>query len=318
MEHKPEYTGETDFRELLRKPWKLFGYSYIYFLLIVTVLGISYMENLTVIGKNSVTPMVFTDSSAFVQDIPFQSSRVLPPVDVMKVDSPSTELVNRGRDLFLQSCSSCHGDNGQGDGPTSVTLNPKPRNFHSLTGWTYGSKISQIYKTLEDGVPKTGMASFNYVPPLDRFALIHYVRSFSAGQPADTPQELAALDSTYHLSKGSNVAGQIPIKKATRIVEEENAPIVAGVGELSKNIEGMSKGTGLEIFERVARDKGKILGGLLHNNGGSLQSIDQFVKTVTATPIQLGFRAEVSQLTGPEWTALYQFMNELKARRGTL
>jgi mono/diheme cytochrome c family protein len=316
MEHKPEFTGETDFRELLRKPWKLFGYSYIYFLLVLTVLGISYMENLTVIGKNSLTPMVLTDSSSFVQDIPYQSARALPPVEVMKVAAPTPELLSRGKDLFMASCVSCHGDNGQGDGPASVPLNPKPRNFHNLTGWTYGSKITQLYKTLDEGVPKTGMASFNYISPLDRFALIHYVRSFATGQPVDTQQELQALDSVYHLSQGSNVSGQIPIKNAALIIERENAPVVASIAQLSKEIEGTQKGPGLVVFERVARDKERIISGLIHNNSGSLLSIDQLIRSVSANPIQLGFRAEVVQLSGSEWTALYQFMNELKARKG--
>jgi len=322
MDKKPEFKDEVDFRELLRKPWKLFGYSYIYFLLVLTALGISYMENLTVIGKNSVIPTVLGDSSSFVQDIPYESPKALPPVDVMKVAKPTPDLMEKGRELFRANCSSCHGDNGLGDGPAGVTLNPKPRNFHSLAGWTSGSKISQIYKTLQDGVPGTGMAPFNYMPPLDRFELIHFVRSFAtrpvngAGQPTDTPEELEGLETTYQLSKGVNTPGQIPVRKATQIIERETAPAVARVSELVKSSGDPRSGTGLEIFDRVARDKSKILAGLLYNSSSSLGSLDRFIKAVTGSPIQLGFKAEVVQLTPSEWTALYQFMNELKARRG--
>jgi mono/diheme cytochrome c family protein len=322
MDKKPEFKDEVDFRDLLRKPWKLFGYSYIYFLLILTALGISYMENITVIGKNSVMPTVLVDSSSFVQDIPYESPKSLPPVDVMKVATPTPDLIGKGRDLFRANCSSCHGDDGQGDGPVAITLNPKPRNFHSLAGWTNGSKISQIYKTLQDGVPGTGMASFSYMPPLDRFALIHYARSFATGpvdgasQPTDTPQELEALETTYQLSKGVNTPGQIPVTKAIRIIEREAAPEVANVSELVKDARDPRSGAGLEVFDRVARDKSKIFAGLLYNNTSSLQSIDQFTKAVTANPIQLGFKAEVVQLSSSEWMALYQFISGLKAQRG--
>ena len=316
MDNRPELKDETDFRDLLRKPQKLFGYSYIYFILILTVLGLSYMENLTVIGKNSVPPMVLSDSSAFVQDIPFQSARILPPVDVMKVATPTPELIETGKALFRTTCSSCHGEDGQGDGPTAVTLNPKPRNFHLPTGWKQGSKISQMYKTLQDGLPGSAMASFNYLPPLDRFALIHYVRSFSPGQPVDTQAELQGLEATYQIAKGSNTPGQIPVKKAVGIIESEIAPEVARIAELSSNVMDRSKVPGFEIFKRVARDKGRIFAGLLFNSAMPLQSVDQFIKTVSAEPAQLGFKEEVIQLSASEWTALFQFMNELKARKG--
>lgn len=35
-----------------------------------------------------------------------------------------------GSKVFAQRCALCHGPDGRGDGPGSVALNPKPRNFH--------------------------------------------------------------------------------------------------------------------------------------------------------------------------------------------
>lgn len=316
MDNKPELKDEIDFRDLLRKPQKLFGYSYIYLVLILTVLGISYMENLTAIGKNSVTPMVLSDSSAFVQDIPYQSAKMLPPVDVMKVAAPTSDLIEKGKALFQTACSSCHGENGQGDGPTALTLNPKPRNFHALTGWKNGSKISQIYKSLEEGIPGSAMASFSYLPPLDRFELIHYVRSFSPGQPLDTPAELQGLEAIYQLSKGSDTPGQIPVTKAARIIASEVASKVTKTADLSSYVEGLPKSPGVVVFDRVARDKGRIFAGLLINRDSTLQDLDRFIRSVSGEPTQLGFKEEVVQLSASEWAALFQFMNELKARKG--
>ncbi|MGA3244348.1 MAG: cytochrome c [Bacteroidota bacterium] len=316
MEKKPDLKPEIDFKDLIKKPEKLFGYSYVLFALILTVLGISYMENLTAIGKNSISPSVVTDSSSFVQDIPFQSARSLPPVDVAKASVATVELVNKGKEVFGTLCASCHGDNGEGDGPTAVTLNPKPRNFHQLTGWKNGSKVSQIYKTLQDGIPGSAMASFSYLPPHDRFALIHFVRSLAAGQPLDSQAELQGLETTYQLSEGTNTPGQIPVKKAAQIVEGETAPEVAKIAELIRSLEGQTNSAGLQVFERVARNKQRILAGMLFNSNSSLQNVDQFIKIVSAEPLQLGFKAEVVQLSSSDWTSLYQFLNGLKARRG--
>jgi hypothetical protein len=234
----------------------------------------------------------------------------------MKVSTATPELLSKGKELFQTTCASCHGDNGEGNGPTAVTLNPKPRDFHQLTGWKNGSKISQIYKTLQDGVAGSAMASFNYLPPGDRFALIHFVRSLAAGQPLDTQAELQGLETTYQLSKGMNTPGQIPVRKAAQIITGETAAEVSRIAELTKGMEGETKSPGLQLFERVARDRNKVLAGMLFNSPASLQTIDQFIRVVCAEPTQLGFKAEVVRLSVPEWTALYQFLNELKARRG--
>ena len=213
---------EIDWNDLRRKPEKLFGYSYLYFLVVLAALGMLYVGNLTTAGKNSIVPGVPVDSSSLQQDLPLQSPRVLPAVDVLKYGTASPELVQKGKDLFKQNCSSCHGDNGDGNGPTAATLASKPRNFHSLDGWKNGSKVSQIYTTLETGLQGTAMSSFNYLTPADRFAIIHFVRSLAPNQPVDSIEELKQLDARYELAKGVNVAGQIPVKKAMKIIENEN------------------------------------------------------------------------------------------------
>jgi mono/diheme cytochrome c family protein len=35
----------------------------------------------------------------------------------------------KGKALYMQNCSSCHGDTGAGDGPTGAALPVKPRDF---------------------------------------------------------------------------------------------------------------------------------------------------------------------------------------------
>lgn len=314
MEPKPDFKAEIDFRDLLRKPHKLFGYSFVYFVLVFGALGYLYITNLTDIGKNAVGPIVLADSSAFAKDIPLQSARILPPVDAVKISVSTPELIQKGKELFQANCTSCHGDAGDGNGPTAMTLNPKPRSFLSLSGWTNGSKISQIYKTLQEGIVRNGMASYNYLPPADRFALIHYVRSLAPGQPVDSPQEIQALETTYQLSKGSNIPGQIPIRKAQEIVVAEARPALEAIRALAGNKSDRKESVGQALLERYAQDKQRVLTAfVLH--GASVANVGQFVTTVTSDPIQVGFRADVSRLSQSEWSSLFQYLVGLRGTR---
>lgn len=43
--------------------------------------------------------------------------------------APSADPATRAKDIFAQRCVPCHGSTGQGDGPASASLNPKPRKY---------------------------------------------------------------------------------------------------------------------------------------------------------------------------------------------
>jgi mono/diheme cytochrome c family protein len=306
MKKNPEFRDEIDFAELLRSPFRLFGYAYIYVLIAGVGLGLYYLNRLNAVGANLVAPVMARDSSVFVNDIPLQNPAVLPPVDIMSASVPSESLLTKGRDLFRANCSSCHGESGFGDGPAGLALNPKPRNFHSDAGWTNGPKISGIYRTLEEGIVKNGMASYNYLPPADRIALAHLVRSYLSNPPADTKDELMALETTYQLSKGTVRMGQIPIRRASDIYVREHAAGLIGTASLAAEL-SRSNSAGARLLIAHTHDPEKVFKSL-----AALQrpigSADDLMEFVTADPRAIGFRADVASLDRTDWDALHAFL----------
>ena len=112
-------------------------------------------------------------------------------IDLEKFKISTPELVSKGEALFQINCASCHGPKGQGDGPRAAELNPRPRNYHTEK-FKYGALGSQVFNTITNGSPGTSMPSFALLPPEDRWALVHYVRS----QIPNPPQEIEGATST--------------------------------------------------------------------------------------------------------------------------
>ncbi len=299
---------EIDFHDLLKKPEKLFGFSYLYFLGAFVVIGILYAWNLTTIGKNAVGPQALRDSLA--TDVALARPVALPPVDVMKAGVSTDDAVARGREIFRANCVSCHGENGLGDGPTAVTLNPKPRNFHALTGWKNGSKVSQIYKTLQEGIAGSGMASYNYMPPVDRFALAHFVRQFATGQPTDAPADLQQLEATYHLSTGVNTPGHIPIRKAERLIVAEHAGEVEEVTALVDRFRSDQE-AGAAVLRSVLADGERAATACVLHAPPS-ENAEFFSSRVSSDPNLFGLRPSVTELSEEQWKQLYAYVSSLR------
>jgi len=201
---------EIDFKEILKNPVRLFGLSYFYFLTVGGFLGVYYIWNMNDVSRNEITPVILKDSVQFAQDVPMQRGALIAPVNVAEVGKPTKELIAKGANLFKANCASCHGDNGMGDGLSAAAMAVKPRNFHLAEGWKNGRKISDIYRTLENGILQSGMPAFNYTPAEDRFAMIHYLRTFEQNFPVDSLSELLDLEKQYTLSKGTQLPAQIP------------------------------------------------------------------------------------------------------------
>ncbi len=110
-----------------------------------------------------------------------------PQEDVSKNATPwvsTPGLVAYGKEKFSTNCAICHGNSGMGDGAAGATLNPKPRNL--VEGkWKAGGTTLQLHNTVTHGLPGTAMAPFGHIPKLDRWAIVHFIRSITKNAPAD-------------------------------------------------------------------------------------------------------------------------------------
>jgi len=87
---------------------------------------------------------------------------------------PSEESLQKGQKLFLQNCSACHGDAGDGKGPAAASLQTPPANFldkkHSAI---YGP--GEKFWIIGHGTEQTGMPAFQQLTPLDRWHLVNHI-----------------------------------------------------------------------------------------------------------------------------------------------
>lgn len=156
-------------------------------------------------------------------DYPAAARQVIPPIDPATVMTPNPALMARGKAIYAQSCATCHGADGKGDGPGGAGLNPKPRNFKSAAGWKNGTRLEDIYRTLEEGLKGSSMVSYSYLSKKDRMALAHEVQALGAFPPTPSdPRNLAALEKLF-ASAGEVIPNRIPVARAVDLLCREYA-----------------------------------------------------------------------------------------------
>jgi len=92
----------------------------------------------------------------------------------------TAELAARGRKLYAQHCSVCHGPDGRGDGTAAYFLQPRPRDFVTdgfrFVSTTRGPTDTDLFRTITRGMPGSAMPPWEHLPTDDRWAMIAEVR----------------------------------------------------------------------------------------------------------------------------------------------
>lgn len=129
--------------------------------------------------------VVFT-SVVFFHDSLFgllKSSDSAPPM--------TPESIKAGEAVFFEYCSGCHGRRGDGRGPQSLTLNPKPQNLRNAQFVKYLTD-ERMYSSISGGVRGTSMPAFELILSREkRWNVIHYIRSWTADDTLNLPNSIA-------------------------------------------------------------------------------------------------------------------------------
>lgn len=95
----------------------------------------------------------------------------------------SGNIPEAARKVYAERCSSCHGPSGNGDGPASAALNPKPQNYHDAA-WQKATSDETIKEVIVKG--GAGVGKSPLMPPHPDLAdkpeilngLVALIRSF--------------------------------------------------------------------------------------------------------------------------------------------
>ncbi len=274
----------------------------------IVVWGVFYITQMDKIAGKPID-LNYIDTGYVWVDIADARSTEIPGVNPELILKPTAELIAKGKELFTTTCTSCHGENGDGNGPASGPLNPKPRNFKQADNWTNGKKFSDMYKTLQEGIASRGMAAYEYIAPADRIAIIQYIRATFGGFPEVAEADVTTLETNYSLSKGMKTANNLSVVKSLAILSKEaeakNAIIDAKAEIITKNA---SENTNLAA--KIISNPKKAVSFCL-NDANVLANKESFVKLVSSSINQNGFNAKFLILNNTEMSELYSFLNGL-------
>ena len=101
------------------------------------------------------------------------------PIHVVRPDHRFQPDLDTGRELYAESCASCHGQTGRGDGlDMPVDEQGKPISVRDLTSGEFrgGARVEEIFKRIRCGVPGTPMSAAVALADEEVWQLVYYVR----------------------------------------------------------------------------------------------------------------------------------------------
>ncbi|AKF48904.1 cytochrome c/FTR1 family iron permease [Pseudomonas syringae] len=131
----------------------------------------------------------------------------------------------RGAPLYAQHCSVCHGDNGAGDGPAGIGLEPPPSNLRD-TARLDRLSLYDLYNATGLGIAGTDMPAFaDQLDDRQRWDIATYIASFSA-QPVAQPAKTFNLADLARQTPAEVQAAEGPDATATFRAQRAQPPQV--------------------------------------------------------------------------------------------
>ncbi len=149
------------------------------------------------------------------------------------IPAPATNDSNRGRVVFNQSCSVCHGEKGDGRSRAQGSLNPPPRDFTSAAARSELSR-ERLIKSITYGRAETAMAGFkSQLSAQDIEAVADYIRTgFMASGSSEGISGTSAGARPSRLPHGMTQApipAPIPAPVAKNVAPDMNAVMPNGL-----------------------------------------------------------------------------------------
>lgn len=220
-------------------------------------------------------------------------------MDLKLIKTPSAEMIKLGKSTYQTTCVACHGPEGFGGIAGS-------RNFHSKENWKNGMELRNMFTTITNGIPGTGMASFDMLPVETRISLIHYIRSFANVYPEVTDLDVETLDKQYNLSKETSSPHRVPVLVAQSILVNESAEKVKLVHELNASVSHDESENAL-LLKSYSDNLEKTLVSF-HSNSVWKKDLDSFVKFLTVNIGANGVKSEILLLDKSKVEGLYTYL----------
>jgi high-affinity iron transporter len=103
-------------------------------------------------------------------------------VEVPQEMLASQEARQRGRELYLEHCVLCHGQEADGRGVRHASLKPPPKDYADLA-WRQTTSPRKVYYAISEGIQGTAMPAWDVLDDEQRWALTAYVLSVAEEGP---------------------------------------------------------------------------------------------------------------------------------------
>ncbi|MEW5942482.1 MAG: cbb3-type cytochrome c oxidase subunit I [Pseudomonadota bacterium] len=124
------------------------------------------------------------------------------------------ELLPLGRQTYTRRCAGCHGEKGDGNGPSARFLDPRPRDFTSGIFKFHSTPIpnalptdQDLFLTVTHGLWGTAMPPWYDISAEERLAVVRYLKTFSDRWQKEEPGEPLAVAPEPPVSAASLKAG---------------------------------------------------------------------------------------------------------------
>jgi mono/diheme cytochrome c family protein len=94
---------------------------------------------------------------------------------------PTIDSIDRGRDLFAQSCAQCHGVDARGGGPLSNTTQVPPPALTGPSSHLTVHSDADLFQFISDGLPGGMPAWVGKLKDDQIWDVINFLRSIQAG-----------------------------------------------------------------------------------------------------------------------------------------